>query len=1481
MSSVQYVMGILSEEEATTSHLRHLAKTSMAVDVLAFSKEHGEEEAEPPPHSYLLDRDRRGRVASYPDTSMFSLFLFLLPHHFFPRCSQVATKLIPPDGRQQRSKSIVIDQFRAVTGRKQPRFSFVTGLDKWYRPVEGGSRIVNSCGTSSGNMRRNIGLELLGAIDSRLKWKTTTKDRKRAVRRARTSYSGGFRKNSAVKSSKRNEDTKDQYLKRARDFSVSESEKVGVSVLGGRFSDSLEIVPIKKRRFLLVSSPSSPLQSSYSDDSDHLIEVQPPSYQKPSAYDKNHVKKAVANWTSNLHDINEEASAAADFSGISILAAAACDSEILSDIINTGGSVSKGHYCEVLFKDTQGAKSHSLYGDKERQPQSTQDLHENCDVFMEKCSTSISAIDEKYQGSANEKSLVDPLQNASDKMRSSGSDSRLHWDLNTVMDTWNSKYDVVISESEPHPINPACENHNHNKKLEEFEALQHQVENCESTCYTEFGESGENVAGLSKDNRALLKSEAWEKPDVCNDSSVVDHEKVKQWSLPHSDGLVEELEDATSISLVNSSGETKVVSNQANEICGTKVVSSVVGDVLASLRDTTMVIESVKAKADTDSGLELETATSFSHLPLSLDVSSDFNTHPYNSHLKFGQSISKPIFDEKPNAVAFNTDHCLANAEVEHPSHINSSQFEKQGLLNTDSESSYHCPPQAEKTSDPSFHKSTSHEIEHSDDIDVTNDLHADGSPGTVDRCSCLLNGRQQGSLELCNPDALPSGITCVDKREQATAQLNVDDDKCVNPVVPVSVLAGMTEDVNLVDDAVGTQEPGKSYMVSCVNYSGEVALNDCIHNYGSGASLADLGEASGVEKVDLLGDDDSQFEDGEFRESVLQSWGDGAEEGESEHLDYGSDNKENVAFEAVSGFPYSVSFSSESMTCKNRDALVAAHDGATPVMNSVFAVSEPPLKCSSKSTSLDAGDGKRSFVDVDRKDCTDHFVVNNWRRKQRSGSNSSVPGSHGENMIGHSGLQEKGDNDREPSASVRIKASGWDKLPIDHVHTGDTMLDAGIGSVKQGGKAGALDIFDTDKLLERSCLLFRRGLSSQVERLMSSDESYRRDRSCVKGCRSDSNGGLNTKAEKNSAAPKSADMGESSQHTKGRCRDEHWFDSPSYCGPKHHDSPEYCDAPNYARPSLRNAAAAAVAKVESNGFVVAPDGTIVKAGGVGNAGPMLRRAANASLQNRWRSQTETELAYGMQRRLGNVRNISPDRHFSSSRGRAGKYGHEMARYRYHRSVPDGIMDSSLTMHHLSSRDRSFSPHRGPLRLSRSRTRSPSRSRSRSPHMWTSPRRREIGMSDTHGFRKRNRTPKIRMERMRSPQSRPSSEDFMVRYGPTSKTHASPLHSSRWIDERRDSHNHHRKHEYKRSSRRSPSIKVFRNPRLDSMDSQGRSKPDNYCRPLHSSKIPEVAVFNKRYRCAGSDDRRGYDDRYDSLQPMRRYNPDNNEKRFR
>ncbi|RZR81842.1 hypothetical protein BHM03_00008145 [Ensete ventricosum] len=1106
---------------------------------------------------------------------------------------------------------------------------------------------------------------------------------------------------------------------------------VGVSILGRRFSDSLNIVPIKKRKFLLVSSPSSRLQSTYSDDSDHLLESQLAFYLETLAYEKNHNKINVADKLTSLDDINEEAGDVVDFSGMSLLAAAACNSEIVNDTLNIGGTVSKGYSYEELLEGTQGAQSHSLYEDKEQLSKSIQDLQENCNVPVEECSAFKPADDDSHQGSESKKSFTVLLQNDSDKIRSSVSDSRLHWDLNTVMDAWNSNYDATVV-SEPLPTDPVCENLSHNEKLANSETLQVQVGNLESSCSTGLGENLENVADLIKDDCASLESEVWEN-DSCNNNSITDHDHVTCCcSLPHGDCLLEENLVTTSVSLVNSSEETEVVYSQRNSICNTEVVSPVARDILGSLRDATFEIGSIdKAKADADSGLLLETETSFCLLPCSGNTSSDFHNDAHDPHLNLVQSIHKPVSDEKPKVVASNTesssdDHSVANAEVEQLIHISISQIEEHRVLNTDLESGDQSPVLAEKASDVLFDENAiSNMVETSrsgetDGIDVTNGLHAEGSSRAVD----------------------------------------------------------------------------------------------------------------------------------------------GTEERDSAHSDYGSDNRENPVLEAVSCFPGSLPTSIENMTGKSRDVSVAIHDGAADIMNSLFVVSQPSLKCLSKSASLDSGDGKKTSTDIGRKDCTDHLTVK---------------------MIGQGGFQD-GENNRWPLASVRMKYSGWDQLPVACVHIGDGMLDTGIGSVKQDGKVGA------NELVGRSGLSFRRGFSSRVERLMSSDQSHRqdssfaritrRDSSSSRITRSDDHGGLNTEVERNSCAPKSVGMGRSSQHPQRMVRDVHCFDSSNHHRPKHPSSPGYCDAPS-ARPGSRNAAAAAAAKVESNGFVVSPDGTIAKAGGAGNAGRVVRQSTNASSQSGWGSQAETELACGVQRRFGNLRDMSPDRHFSVGRSQAGKYGHEMARDRYHRPVPDDRMNLSPPVHHSSRRDRSLSPHRGPLCLSRSRTRSPLRSRIRSPHLWTSPRRSETGMNNVLGYSRDSRSIRARMERMRSTHLRSRVEDSMVGYGPTLRTFASSLHYSRWIDERRDSSNHLREHDYRRRSRRSPSTKAFTNSKLDSVHSHGRSEPNGRHCHLHSGKITEISGLSRGYKCAGSDDRRGYGDRYELLRPLRQENINGNKKCYR
>ncbi|WOL06133.1 hypothetical protein Cni_G14865 [Canna indica] len=1367
-------------------------------------------------------------------------------------------------------------------------------------------------------MRSNLGHELPGIIDPSWNW-TTPKGKQRAVRRARTSFAGWNIKNSMVKSFKRSADTMDMNQKRAGDISVSESEKVSVSILGRHFSDTYEIVPIKKRRFLLTGSPLSPLQSSYSNDSDHVLEGQTASYQESPAHDKNHDKRIVGEMIPSLNDINEEATDGADFSGISILAAAACSSEMLSESRNAGGLLTKEHCCkDQILEVARGDELQSLDEDKEEKCQSIQDVQENYNSPLEICHSSLTAADEKLHNPGTEKIVIDSSQNVSEKTNSSSCDSRLHWDLNVAMDAWNHE----VLASNPVATDSIHENNNHNEEVNDLESLCPNVEDGENTCPTKFGGTSENMTGLSKDNSAQGESEFQEKPDACYDNSIGDHEKTKLCgSLCSDDGLFEENLDATSISLVRHTEEEKVIHNQAKNICNTEIVSPVVRDILGSLIDAKSVTESVeKAKANVDCVMEKE--NSILPLPFSSNTRCDSNDHVPNSHMKLDQSINE-------------LGNCLANVEVEKPIHPSCSKIEVHGILNDSDRRDKH-PIQVEKASDILFDSNVYYNSleacnqygESVSELNITSGLLADESLRAADKTPCTLNSLQKG-YSSCNPDELSSGITTV---EQATLVLKVDNNKFADSVAPISVSAGMPmaeRDVHLVDATVSNQDAQKSCMDPCVDNSDKVALdvND------SDAPHDGAVHANGLVNSDIPGDDDSQFEDGEFRESILQSWGDGADEGESERVDYGSDNGENTIFDAVSGFTNSDSSAFDHVTCKNMDASVSVHGGANTVVNSsLFGSSQFPSKCSSRSASSDAGHAKTTSVDVSRKDTTDCLVVVN-DRNQRNGTD----GSHSVKM--NEGVLDDGIAHREPSTNGRTKMSGWDQFPVGCVRNGDC-LDAGIMSVKQDATASALNVYGGISV-ERSSSSYRKGLPSRIERCMSLDESERKDRSYNRGGRSD-HGGLSTKTERN-ISTQSARRGRSSQHNQGRGRDEQCHESSNHHGPRRHDSTGYCDSASYARSGSRNATAAAVAKVESNGFVVAADGTIVRAGGTGNSGRMLRQPVNSSSQNRWGLQTAKEHARGMERRIGSARDMVPDRHFTVGQNQADKYGHEMVRSQYRRPVPgdnvvlsqpvhrlsrrdqspspqtcawDMVPDRHFTVsqnqadkyghemvrsqyrrpvpgdnvvlsqpvHRLSRRDQSPSPLRRLVRLSRSRSRSHSRSRTRSPHQWSSSRRRsETGINDISVFHRHSRSPKGRAERMRSPHPRPSFEDHIVGYSPTSRGHASSLYSSsRWFDEGRNSpnHHHHREHEYKRS-RRSPSIKVFRNQRVDSLDSQGRSKAEAYYRPLQSSKDPEVAGLSRGYGYAGNDDRREYGDRYESLWPMRQYNIDNNDKRFR
>ncbi|KAG6537754.1 hypothetical protein ZIOFF_002850 [Zingiber officinale] len=1280
---------------------------------------------------------------------------------------------------------------------------------------------------SLGDMLNNIGIEFPGAIDSNLNWAIAESGKQWAVKRARTSFSGGRKKKSGSIISKETQVILDKQSNGTGEMPLSDFEKVGVSILGQHFSDSLKIVPIKKRKLLFARSPSSPLQSSYSDYSDHLLEGQ--SSSEPLAYDNDHDKRFV----DNREPISKHAIelSAADFSGISILAAAACNCEMVGQGLNSGYLVTtENSFKEINLESTSDEKTLSLC-QKELQLQPHEDLQGNR-LDMVTHSTAVSVDEENFRESQNKNSSL--LQNVHDNIKSS-SVSRLHWDLNTDMDAWNSNCDdLAVSESII--TYPLCENGELDEKLEGSEIHQQEQEDGENRCPSELGKI------LDIRQYSPLK-EASPKPDIGN-CLIVNHENTH--SFANSDNLVKKMHslDDITVSLVSSTEEAKLMHGTPGiNICGAEVISSEVGNALGSLRDGSLAIEATQKEKDKmGSGLEVKVEPVLSHSPLNENVTCDNDAKSLSSMI---QLICKPICNENVNIIASSSeklpdDHCLTNSVGEISTC--SSLIKEHGVLNTSVESSdRHLLVAGCGTSGGTIH---------SDESDGFNGICVDKSSGAMCPRPSLVS-HEHNSPGTCDPHEQKFGVAFAAKCENIREAMMVDDDNFVapKPLIYATVTA-VPKSFEYVADAKKTDESCKSIKDNCQNFHGD-------HDSDK-FQAGDV--ATEPEKSNLVGDDDSQFEDGEFRESVLHSWGEDVDEMEFEHVDYGSDNGENDISQAVSVLPSPTTFSMENMTFKAR-SIANADEACAGKDKQVIFSQQPFSRCKSMPDGPDAGEVKRIPADIDQKS----HSTNNNNEMERD----------------HTGCNNECDNGREPLANVRMKSSGWDRLPEGGRHTGDSLLDQGIAATRLGVPSGALHLFIEDESFRRSGSSFKGALSSRVEAPNSPDETCRKDKLYVRLSRYGGHNNLEEKVKRN-ATQNSSGWSGSSGHAQDRVRDDHWFDSPHSRGSRYHDSPGYYDAQSFVRPSSRNAAAAAVAKVESNGFVVAPDGTLVKSGSATSVSRVPKKPVNGSLQRThpswWGPQAERDHPCGLQRRLQNSRDISPDRHFNVGRGQGGRYAHELDSNQYGRSIPHDRTESSLSGHRLSTRDRSYSPDRRPLRLPHSHIISHSRSRTRSPIRCTSPRaRNDMEANDVPSFRRHRRSPVARMERMRSPNSRNSFEEEIFFYDSAALT--SPSHSTRWIDERKESPNHLKEHGYRQSSGRSPSTRVYNDHRFRSIESHGRSKPNDYFRSPQSNRKTAYAEFSKGYKYDSSNDRRGHDGRENYLRSMRQY--DDNKKHIR
>ncbi|KAJ6823078.1 uncharacterized protein M6B38_386125 [Iris pallida] len=1372
---------------------------------------------------------------------------------------------------------------------------------------------VDGPGAQSVSMLSTVGLELPRLIDPHLTWKTASKGRQRAVRRARTSFTCANIMKAPARSLKGSEYLVDNGAKNTRDMPVSESEKVGVSILGRRFSESLESVPIKKRRFLLVRSPSPPPHhlTSYSDDDNRFLEDQPASYQDtrvnqkrlPDTKTKTSFRgKNSADGKTEPEELNEKSCDAADFSGISILAAAACDGNIVGDLVISETSVSKEHSSgeqnisrrssqlhflteekvELLPRSSEGSvgrtkvsilaaaacdgnvggdsviseasvsKEYSSGGQniarnssqlyflteekEELLPRSSEASVSRTEVSSSEL-PSKEANDVKSDGSCNLRMSMNSSHKVPKKTTESASrDARFPWDLNTVMDVWESHDDEVLNSE------PQCTSENYGKveTCEKQEGF-HDTKNNSGAgdCKVHLIGEGKGVCGFEK-----VRME--ETPVISGDHSAAgDGESEACFSFPHEDAPSSDGHHSeVLISMAYVSEETKP-SYYANRNC------TVSGDCLASVGGALVSVggSSSSAAATLEEekdeqhckSLYSEVETDNSSYLMSCDNIIQRNTSAFEPHHGLDEGFIEATSVEEKNVAsgAEQENHsdncCTTDVQITLVTDTRSIQGEKEplcidsGTVRTASHSfSSHLAERIPNmlidgnicgtvvTADASCGENM-----HSSSLNKTNCADADKMGGKTILCYAVCEKTDaevivgtkaeemsvdatNGEKQVDSTDVEIDGVLCNQlTSENLNGTKNELPDQVLHSKSTVRPLG--SANAPLEDGSSGTQRTSRNYADASAINPGRLGLEDHLDcDYYSDASQNEADRTIGMEKVEFLADDDSQYEDGEFRQPIADCWlEDGAEDGEVERVDYGSDEETNM-YGAAADFS-----SSANQQVNNEglpDANVRIPNGTHVGKDTQHSISPSILNCPLIADSLS---GKKNIGSVAESGLRGHNrtedgskqLVNDVKVASKFyaasykviGNNGFNNGGHGDRVLGH-------------ITSSRTKMSGWDQLPGGR-NSENGQAEPRVAPISRNHTGASLDTSVSSESVRRVVgPLMMRDLSSRMEKAQSSDGSQRKDKPCIRTSRSNDHD-FNSQVEADAVAPRSIGRSGSSLHLQGRGRGEQWMDSLKHHGNGRHDSSGYYCHASFSHPGSRNAAAAAVAKVESNGFVVAPDGTIVKASALGSSGLRARGSGNSSSQSNHQppmgrgSLIERDRPYGMPPIRGRSRGMSPDMSMPVGRARPGRYGPGMVkigcRERYHAHISDDIIDSHCP---VSRRDHSFSPRRRPFHLSRSHSRSPSRSRTRSPPRWASPRLRNDGRMNNGpaGFRRNSKSPNFNSETTTIVRQRPIFRERIT----VSRNHTSPPHSSRWIDGRKEHPEHFRGHEYRRCSPR-------------------------------------------------------------------------------
>lgn len=1169
-------------------------------------------------------------------------------------------------------------------------------------------------------MMGTVGLELTNFINPELTWKTVAKGNRSASRRSRKP---------ASRNSKMGAGQADRSPKKTENGSVSESEKLGVAVLGRRFSDKVEHVPIKKRRFMFQSpSPPPRTPSPPHEDSEQLVDSQHSSSQQSSSNSISKQQIMATHASKFIHSVdvvvdgrisevtNEEIGDGEDFSGIEMLAAAACNNSMGDDVTESTTEDGPVLTCEgnnssisaMPIKETVASPA-------------------TANTFQKDV-----AIEDDIEDSFSQDNSVAVLQNLhSDKddgalKRSASSrDDRLHWDLNVVMDAWEQPDDYQVVDSQTNISAVSEDGKQQSEKLDN-------LEDCQIPNSGDIKTNIETTAKSMTDTVVLA--------DVEGDINMA------------SDSRCEGLRTCDS----NTEEEHKLEAcSTANTTCSHE--KGIPTPTEHALESTVVDVSDAKASEEVimDACLMQPASPRSRHIGNAQISDENRNT-----------AISGVIVDQS-------REDCTSDVQLDKPVCLESVEVEK-------NEVGFSPPPVTK----------TNCEIDCLTNKDDDNSRQiSSGEMMSTDICSlgpehAEVPTNESGEVHVphssprCD-DVSASGASAIEGQSVVTVavkehndQVSADDATEVDPSVHVGAreLVNKSSEHSTISGERSEfipDEVGKNCDDDPANCSGKVDLEDPFDDsYDTDVSQDDRGHPVGMENVtELDAGYDSQIEDGELRESVVHAWEENdAEDGEAERVDYESDNRDMYDFDAVD-YPGPMTGEVEvGSECEKERLLGPNHHfgcGETTIDNGVKGISDQ--SCLGGSLANEAEFSNGGLVKTSKPQSWTQFtrkVDTNIKRGSSTGTNDVA--EEAEQPAGGGALKEQS----------QTNVAQYVQLPNDREISTDKNVE-----VNDGRAIGP-----------RST---RRELLSRIEG-PSYDILRRKDAVILQRSRSNNLDDSDPRAERGTDSDKSMGRSRSALHIHGRGqRDGNW-DQPStgYWDSKRRHSPSYHAPYGSGRPRPRSIVETGGFVMTSDrtiskagvGGLNGIHRQSMNSSSKGVYRPLIRR----------RSPSDRDDAYGMHMGMPPGRDVSPERSRGRSRRYQGVHRGPRENY-HGSIPDETAEFPLRVPHHLARRERSISPifNRGAPHFSETHKISQSRSRSRSPPAWLMSRERNA--SSRHFSRSPDFRSGARMERMRLPFQKPNfADDYEEGFLSPPRGRISPQHNSRWIDDRNGAMDHFR-----------------------------------------------------------------------------------------